>query len=307
MPRAVIFASHGPTDVLEVVRRDASHPGPGEVRVRVRAAGLNPVDWKIIQSPQAAQFYKMAALPSGNGNDFAGVIDEVGPDADGWSPGDEVYGGHRFYAQADFVVVPIGKIRRKPATLDWEQAGALDIAGRTAMAEVRVIDPGEGDTVLVSAAAGGVGVLAAQLALRAGANVVGTASAGNHDYLRSLGVVPVAYGEGMLERLRDAAPLGYTAVLDHHGRDSIDAGLALGVDPRRINTIADKPYAALVGANGIGGAEARPGDLAEIAEAIAAGEIVLPIDSMFPVERVREAYHRLRAGHLRGKIVLTFD
>lgn len=307
MPRAVTFDRFGPTDELQVVTVDPPHPSEGEVRVKVLAAGLNPVDWKILLNPQIAEAYGIGSLPSGNGNDFAGVIDEVGPGVEGWTAGDAVFGGHRFHAQADFAIVPAEKLLRKPEALTWEQAGSLAIAGRTAMAEVRQIAPGSGDTVLVSAAAGGVGVLAAQLAKRAGAQVIGTASEHNHDYLRSLGIVPVAYGDGMLDRLREAAPEGYTAALDHHGRESIDVAIELGIAPYRVNTIADKPYAQSIGASGVGGAEAQPGDLAEVAELIASAEIELPIDSIYPLERVREAYAHLRRGHLRGKVVLSLE
>ncbi|MET0724781.1 MAG: NADP-dependent oxidoreductase, partial [Leifsonia sp.] len=300
MARAVVFDRFGPTDELEVVRIPPPMPGPGEVRVHVRAAGLNPVDGKILRSPAAAAFYNFGGFPSGNGNDFAGVVDSVGDGVTAWSVGDEVYGGRRFFAQADFVVIAAEKLQRKPADLSWEQAGALDIVGRTAVVAVRTVAPTAADTVLVSAACGGVGILATQLAAETGARVIATASPSNHEYLRKLGVIPVAYGDGVEERIREVAPDGVTAVLDQHGRETIELGLALGVDPARINTIAAKPFAAEVGAHGRGGAEAEPGDLPWIAGRIAAGEIDFPIDSIFPLERVREAYARLEAGHVRG-------
>ncbi|WP_419818719.1 NADP-dependent oxidoreductase [Glaciibacter flavus] len=307
MPRAVQFNRFGPTDALEVVSVDAPRPGDGEVRVRVLAAGLNPVDWKILAEQAVARHYGFTGLPSGNGNDFAGVIDEIGPGVAGFRTGDRVFGGSRFFAQADFAVVRADAVHSTPDGVTDEQAGTLDIAGRTAMAEVRLIAPTADDTLLVSAAAGGVGVLAAQLACRAGARVIGTASVANHDYLRRQGVEPVGYGEGLAERVRELAPQGVTAVLDHHGRETIDLALALGVPAERVNTIADKRYADEVGVMSVGGAEAEPGDLDELAALIAAGDIDLPIDAIYPVERVREAYAHLTAGHLRGKVVLTFE
>lgn len=307
MPRAVRFDRFGPVDELEVVTVDPPHPSRGEIRVRVRAAGLNPVDWKLLLHPQAAKAYGFVGLPSGNGNDFSGEIDEIGEGVDAWALGDGVLGGRRFYAQADFVIVDAEAVLRKPNGLSWEQAGSLDIAGRTAMAADRWLAAAPGDTVLVSAAVGGVGVLAAQLAVRAGAKVVGTASVANHDYLRSVGVVPIAYGDGVVDRLRAAAPDGYSAMLDHQGRESMEVALALGIPPERINTIADGAYATEIGASSVGGAQAESGDLAELADLIAGGTIELPIDSSYPVERVREAYEHLIAGHLRGKVVLAFE
>ncbi|MEJ3403369.1 NADP-dependent oxidoreductase [Rathayibacter sp. YIM 133350] len=306
MARAVQFDRFGPTDVLEVVHVDPPHAGPGEVRVRVAAAGLNPVDWKIIRFRQVAEAYGCPRLPAGNGNDFAGVIDEVGDGVEGWSVGDEVFGGHRFFAQADFAVVPAGKLVRKPRGISWEQAGALDIVGRTAWASVRAIDPTPDDTVLVTAAAGGVGVLAAQLAVGRGARVIGTASEANHEFLERLGVTPVTYGEGAADRIRAAAPQGVTAVLDNQGEASIELALELGVPRDRINTIAGRGSEKTEGILQVGGAQANLGELEHMAQLIADG-LVFPIDSVFPVERVREAYARLEAGHVRGKVVLAFE
>ncbi len=306
MSRVVMITEAGSTDKLSITEVAPPSAGPGQVRVRVKTAGLNPVDRKIISMPAVADAYGLQ-LPSGNGNDFAGVVDEIGEGVTDWKVGDEVMGGRRFYAQADYVVTEADAIITKPAALDWEIAGALDIVGRTAYASVRQVALGANDTVLVSAAAGGVGILAAQLAKRTGATVIGTASEGNHDFLRTLGVIPVNYGEGLVERIRALAPEGVTAVLDNNGKETIDAGLELGVSPARINTIADRPAAAAVGGTGVGGADASMADLALVADLIAAGEIVLPIERVFPLEQVRDAYQLLNAGHLRGKIVLTTE
>ena len=305
MARYVRFDRFGSLDVLRLETAEAPQAGPGQVRVRVHTAGLNPVDLKILAGGPAAARYNVTP-PSGNGNDFAGVIDHVGRGVTGFSAGDAVFGGLRMFAQADYLVIDADQVLAKPPKLGFVEAGALDIAGRAAWAAVHSLHLTPADTVLVSAAAGGVGVLAAQLALRAGATVVGTASAANHDFLIGLGVVPVAYGDGLVDRLREVAPR-YTAALDNHGPATIDAALALGVPGRRINTIAARGYRAEEGIAGIGGQSAEPGALAELANLIAGGEVQLPIDSVYPVERVQDAYRHLAAGHLRGKVTVALE
>jgi NADPH:quinone reductase-like Zn-dependent oxidoreductase len=303
MARYVRFDEFGGTEVLRVVKEQPIEAGPGEVRVRVHSAGLNVVDVKILKGGPAAARYN-ATPPCGNGNDFAGVVDQVGHGVTGIEAGDRVFGGKRMHAQADFVVTDPGALLRMPDELDFDTAGCLEIAGRTAWASVHSLRLGSHDTVLVSAAAGGVGVLAAQLALRTGARVVGTASPANHEFLRSIGVIPVEYGEGMVDRLRKVAPR-LTAALDNHGPATIDAALKLGVPGPRINTIASRGHKEDAGIAYIGGAEATKDDLATVAALIASGEIVLPIDTVYPLERVRDAYDHLLRGHVRGKIVLA--
>lgn len=302
MARYVRIDEFGGPQVLKVVHDEQPQAARGEVRVRVRNAGLNPVDWKIFRGGAAA-IANHVNPPCGNGNDFAGVIDELGSGVTGFALGDAVFGGRRMYAQADWVVIDATRVIRKPAGLGFEQAGALDIAGRAALASVRSLGLTADDTVLVSAAAGGVGVLAAQLALRTGATVIGTAGPHNHDFLRGLGIIPVAYGEGLVDRVRAVAPR-VTAALDANGPATVDAALELGVVGARINTIAARGHRADAGVMNVGGQAATIGDLAALAELLASGEIVLPIDSVYPLERVREAYEHLMKGHLRGKVVL---
>ncbi|GAB3617930.1 NADP-dependent oxidoreductase [Okibacterium endophyticum] len=301
MSRAVVYERNGGPEVLRLVEREEQQAAPSEVRVKVVTAGLNPVDWKIFTG--FAPHYK-TELPAGAGNDFAGVIDQVGAEVTGWSVGDEVFGGARHRAVAEHIVVDPGTLHRKPDQLRWEQAGSLDIAGRTAAAVVASVGLTADDTVLISAAAGGVGVIVSQLAVRIGATAIGTASEANHEFLRSLGVIPVTYGGDLVERLRQAAPQPITAVLDQHGRDTLDAAIELRVSPDRVNTIADKPYGSEHGFKIAGGNEAEPGDLDEIARLVADGELQLPIEAEYPIDKAREAYERLMAGHLRGKIVL---
>ncbi|QYH36481.1 NADP-dependent oxidoreductase [Salinibacterium sp. M195] len=304
MSRRVTYSQLGGPEVLTISEVTEPHTGEGEVRVRVKCAGINPFDAKVFRgaataNPQSVEF------PSGNGNDFAGVVDEVGAGVEEWAVGDEVLGGKGFSGQADFVVVPAAKLVRKPADLSWEQAGGLDIAGRTAWASVEAVALTPADTVLVSAAAGGVGVIAAQLARLKGAKVIGSASESNHEFLRSLGIHPVTYGEGMVERILEISPEGVTAALDNNGRETVDAALALGAPADRINTIADYAAVSEYGTSGVGAAGATPADLASLAALVAAGTVEVPIDSVFPLEQVSEAYAKLLEGHSRGKIVLT--
>jgi len=318
MARFARFDRFGsPAEVLRIVEEEPPHPGPGEVRVRVRACGLNPVDYKIIRSAEAAANYGISEVGRGGrgtgvGFDFAGDIDEVGEGVARFRVGEPVLGGRRHHAIGDFVIVREGGadasrdgiLLAKPDTLDYDTAGGLAVAGRTAIAAVDRVGAGPGDTVLVSAAAGGVGVIAAQLAVLRGATVIGTASERNHDFLRGLGITPVTYGEGLVERLRDAAPQGYTAALDNHGPESVDAALAVGVPLERINTIAARGHR---GARGVGNPQATMEQFAEITRLVAEGSITVPIEAVYPLERLGEAYARLESGHVRGKVVVTTD
>ncbi|TAL44477.1 MAG: NADP-dependent oxidoreductase [Salinibacterium sp.] len=303
MARQVQFDRFGDASVLTV--REVAEPqaAAGQVRVRVRAAGLNPFEHKVFSGAAASA---SLPLPSGNGNDFAGTVDQVGQGVTNFVVGDEVFGGAR-WAQADFLVVDPASLHKRPEALPVEQAGALDIAGRTAWAGVAAVAPKPGDTVLVGGAAGGVGILTAQLAAHAGARVLGTASEANHAFLRSLGIAPVLYGEGLVDRVRELAPEGITAALDAHGCEVVDAALALGVSPTRINAIANRAAVAELGILGLGASGASFDDLDALAKLIANGEVVLPIDSSYPLDDVRSAYERLMGGHVRGKVVLLTE
>lgn len=303
MPRSVQYSRNGGPEVLDVVTVDAPHPGPGQVRVHVRTAGLNPLDYKLFRGMQTAAGTP-AKVPSGNGHDYAGEIDELGEGVAGWQLGEAVF-GQAVAAQADFILVAADQLTRKPDELSFEIAGALGVVGRTASASVASLNLTPDDTVFVSAAAGGVGALAAQLALRTGARVIGSASPANHDFLVSLGVTPVEYGPGLVEALTQHGPI--TAALDNNGRESVDAALAAGAPASRVNSIADYKAAADYGTTAVGGRFATPDALATVADLIVAGEVQLPIEAIFALERVREAYELLIAGHLRGKVVLALS
>ncbi len=303
--RAVRFDRYGGTDVLRVVEVDDPRLAPGEALVRVKAAGINPGEASIREGRLHERF--PAAFPSGEGSDFAGVVEEAGERVETWVPGDEVIGWTDARAShAELVVAPSEHLTRRPADVPWEVAGALPIAGATAWAAVRAVALQAGETVAVSAAAGGVGSIAVQLAGRAGARVLGIAGAANADWLRAHGVAPVAYGDGLEQRLRDAAPQGIDAFIDAFGGGYVELALRLGAEPQRIDTIIDYEAAQRAGAKTDGsaaGLSARV--LADLARMIARGELEVPIAASYPLERVRDAYAELERRHTRGKIVLV--
>src|SRR3984957_3302604 len=308
MSRAVIYETFGGPEVLRLREVAEPHAGPGEVRVRVAAAGLNPMDWLIPARPEAAAQFGLT-LPSGFGYDFAGVVDEVGAGAAGLAVGDRVYGGGRASAAADFVVVKAVAegaegLFQTPDGVSDVVASTLPVAGATAAAALAAIGLRSGDTVLIGGAAGGVGVFAVQLAALAGATVIGTASAGTFEFLRSVGAQPVEYGPGLADRVRALAPGGVTAATDLFGTETAEAALGLGVPPERISTVAAGPNPP-GGVRATGGIDAEPDALDRIAAAIAAGRITVPIAATFPIEQLRDAVTLQAGGHVHGKVVVT--
>jgi NADPH:quinone reductase-like Zn-dependent oxidoreductase len=303
--RAVRFDEYGDVDVLKVVEVPDPEPGPGELLVRVKAAGINPGEAKIRQGVMHSRF--PATFPSGEGSDLAGVVERVGDGVDAFKPGDEVIGyTDNRASHAELVVIEAENATPKPPEVPWEVAGALYVVGATAYAMVRAVDLAPGDTVAVSGAAGGVGTLAVQLARRTGAIVIGLASEGNHQWLRDHDVVPVSYGDGVADRIREAAPGGLDAFLDTQGGGYVELALDLGVKPERIDTIADFAAPAKYGVKADGNAVgASAQTLATLAALIARGELEMPIAATYPLDRVRDAYREVEQGHTRGKIVLT--
>jgi NADPH:quinone reductase-like Zn-dependent oxidoreductase len=305
MSRAVRFDEYGDLDVLKVVEVQDPAPGPGELLVRVKAAGINPGEGKIREGMLHERW--PATFPSGQGSDLAGVVEAVGEGVDDFEAGDEVIGfTDNRASQAELAVIDAENATRKPAGLPWEVAGALHVAGATAYAAVRAVNLSDGDTVVVSGAAGGVGSLAVQLARRAGATVIGLASAPNHEWLRGHGVIPVTYGDGVVDRIREAAPDGVDAFLDLIGGGYVELALELGVAPDRIDTIADFSAPAKYGVKAEGNAAgASPEILAELAALIDEGAVEVPIAATYPLDQVRDAYAELERNHTRGKIVLV--
>jgi len=310
MSRAVIYEKFGGPEVLEVQDVPEPHAGPGEVRVRVAAVGLNPMDPAIAASPELAARFNIT-VPSGFAYDFAGAVDEVGDGASGFAIGERVYGGVMERAAADFIVVktPFGPweaLFHTPEGLSDEVASTMAIAGGTASAALAAIELRPEDTVLIGGAAGGVGVFAVQLAKLAGATVIGTASQGTFPFLRKLGAEPVTYGVGLADRVRALAPGGITAAIDLFGTETVETALALGVAPERIDTIADFAAVEKFGVKAEGNAAGASAEtLAELAGLIADGALEIPIARVYPLDQVRDAYRELEHGHTRGKIVLT--
>jgi NADPH:quinone reductase len=301
----VRFDDYGDVDVLYLEQVEVPFAGRGEVVIAVKAAGINPGEAKIRSGVAKAVF--PATFPSGQGSDCAGVVTEVGDGVEGIAAGAEVLGwSEQRSSQADYVVIPAGQLVAKPAELSWQVAGSLYVVGVTAYAAAGAVGAGQGDTVVVSAAAGGVGSVTVQLLTTRGADVIGIASAANHDWLRSVGVTPVSYGDGLADRVRAAAPRGVDAFIDTFGPEYIDLALELGVEKDRINTIIAFAAAKEHGVKSEG--SQSPPDvaaaLAEMAELVANGRITVPIAATYPLDDVRAAYTELASGHTHGKIVL---
>lgn len=300
--------SFGGPEALTVQDVPEPQAAGGQIRVRVTAAGLNPMDWFMTADEQTAARFGLS-LPAGFGTDFAGVVDQVGPGASGYAAGDRVFGAALSRAVADFVVVDAkgditsGIAHHTPEGVDDRTAATLSIAGSTAAAALAVLDLGPHDTVLIGGAGGGVGVFAVQLARIAGARVVGTGSPSSAEHLRSLGAEPVAYGEGLLDRLRALDAGAITAALDLHGTDTVHVARDLGVPDDRICTIAG----VVDGVPAANGAGAGPDALADIARLVAAGRLNVPIAATFPVEDIRAAVELQAARHVRGKVVIDLQ
>ncbi len=304
MARAVRFDRYGGRDVLYVAEIDLPSPGPGEVVVEVRAAGINPGEAAI----RAGAMHEMfpATFPSGEGSDLAGIVTAVGPGVTEFAVGDEVLGfSLRRSSHATHAAVPVDQLIRKPPEMRWEVAGSLYVVGVTAYAAVRAVAPQAGETVAVSAAAGGVGSLVVQLLTLRKARVLGIAGPGNADWLRAHGVSPIAYGDGLTERLHAAAPNGIDAFIDLFGPDYVQLAVDLGVAPERIETIISFQKAGEVGAKTEGSMDAStPEVLSAMANLIVTGAIDFEIAATYPLDRVADAYQELEQRHTRGKIVL---
>jgi NADPH:quinone reductase len=305
--RAVRFDRYGGRDVLYIADIDMPVPRAGEVLVEVRAAGINPGEAAIRTGALHEQF--PATFPSGEGSDLAGVVVEVGSPSTGdsdFAVGDEVLGfSFQRSSHATHTAVPVDQLIHKPPQLSWKAAGSLYVVAATAYAAVRSVAPQPGETVAVSAAAGGVGSLVVQLLALRDVRVLGIASVGNAEWLRAHGVVPVEYGEGLTQRLRDAAPDGIDAFIDLFGPDYVQLAVDLGVPPQRVDTIISFQKAAEVGAKTEGSAEAStPAVLSEIADLIVSGAIDFDVAAAYPLDRVADAYEELEQRHTHGKIVL---
>jgi len=301
MSAAVAFSSYGDPEVLRVIDVPEPHAGAGEVRVRMRAAGVQPFDCAFRRG--ALQGFMPARFPQVLGNDFAGVVDEVGADITVVAAGADVLGFCTLAAHAELVVVPADQVVARPSSMAWEVAGGLSASGQTAFNALRDLGVGRGDTLLVHAAAGGVGTIAVQLAREWGAEVVGTASERNHEYLRSLGAQPVTYGPALAERVRAVAPGGITVALDCIGGDAVPVSIELAGGPERVGTIADHGAVATYGVRRPGG-ERSAHHLGELVRLYTAGRLHVTIQATFPLAQAAEAHRQVETGHVRGKVVL---
>ncbi|MEU0157809.1 NADP-dependent oxidoreductase [Streptomyces sp. NPDC006261] len=307
--KAISYNAYGSADVLEYGERPDPVVGPDSVLVKVRAAAVNPVDWKAREG--YLQGGLEAVFPVIPGWDVSGVVVQPGIAVDEFAVGDEVIGYVRedFLSRgtfAEYVAAPVRTLARKPLSLSFEEAAGLPLAGLTAYQVLyRTLKIREGDTVLVHAAAGGVGSLAVQLARHTGCRVIGTASAHNHDHVRSLGAEPVEYGEGLADRLRELAPEGIGAAFDTVGGDALRVSAETLAPGGRLASIADSEVFSYGGRY----AFVRPdaADLAQLAELAEQGIVTVHVDRVFPLEQAADAYRLNQEGRTRGKIVVTVD
>jgi NADPH:quinone reductase-like Zn-dependent oxidoreductase len=303
MPRAVRFNEYGDPDVLHLVEVEMPVPSKNQVMVEIKAAGINPGEGKIRQGIMRQMF--PITFPSGEGSDFAGIIRAAGPEVTKFQVGDAVAGFSNEHAShAEYVVVPENQVALKPATVPWEVAGALFVAGSTAYAAVRAVSVKSGDKVIVSGAGGGVGSIAAQLAIIRGAAVVGIAGDNDQDWLMSRRIVPISYSGDIAAKLRKVIP-DPDAFIDTVGKGYVTLALDLGIKPERIDTIIDFAAAEDQGVKAEGSAAAASAAvLTELLEYIGMGKIEVPVAKTFPLTKVQDAYRYLENEHHRGKVVL---
>ncbi|WP_207946781.1 NADP-dependent oxidoreductase [Actinomadura sp. 7K507] len=304
--RAVTYDSFAP-DNSRLKVGDVPEPkvGPGQVLIEVRAAGVNPVDWKVMAGGLDGMMD--AVFPVIPGWDVAGVVRGLGPDTPEFAPGDEVMSYARKDAVsagtfAEYVAVSADDVARKPASLDWNQAGGLPLAGMTAQRALDRMDVGPDDVLLVHAASGGVGTFAVQIARDRGARVIGTASEPNHGYLRELGAEPVTYGEGLADRVGELAPGGVSAVADFAG-GQLDTTLSvLRPDGRHVSITENE-----VEKHGGHWIWVRPSgaELARLAALADRGALTVEVAGTYSLDQVGDAFDASRASHTRGKLIIV--
>ncbi len=297
--RALQFTAYGGPEVLTWGDAPVPHAGPGQIRIAVRAASVNPVDGKLLAGTMSGG--QPLAGTGYLGYDAAGVVDEVGEGVTGVSVGDEVFGRGR-NAQAEYAVLDSWAV--KPSSIEWAVAAAAGVAGETGERGLRLLGVKAGDTIFVDGGAGGVGAVAVQMAVARGARVIASASEANQDYLRELGAIPLRYGEGVVARVRAAAGGRVDAVFDVAGKTPVEELISLVSEPSQVLSIANFA-AGQAGARVTGGgADSRPMQaLAEVAGLLAQNKLVIKVQTV-PFDRAAEAYRVSQAGHVRGKLVL---
>ncbi|MFC4150526.1 NADP-dependent oxidoreductase [Micromonospora mangrovi] len=305
--KAIAIDAYGPADALTLRELPDPPVGPDTVLVRVRAAGVNPVDWKVREGHLAGAM--PTHFPLVPGWDAAGVVEAVGPAVTGFAVGDEVIGyvrrddvQHGTYAE--LVPAPERTLADKPVRASWAEAGGLPLAGLTAYQALQSARTGAGDTVLVHGAAGGVGHLAVQVARALGADrVIGTASEANHDFVRSLGAEPVSYGDGLLDRVRAVAPDGVDVALDLFGGEALDVSAELLTRPARLVSTADPEHVTRLGGSYLF-VKPSTADLSMLAGLVDAGRLTVHVARTFPLAEAGPAQQLVAEGHVRGKVVL---
>lgn len=306
MPKAIAFTEYGSADVLHPVDIDKPEPGPGQVRIAVRTAGVNPIDYKI-RSGAAQQTFPVE-FPAIPGLEAAGVVDALGEGVTALLTGDEVLGPTLTGAYAESALADTDALVIRPGSLSWEESAALPVAARTAYTVLEMLRLRPGQNLLIHGAAGGVGTLAVQFARARGLRVIGTASGPNHDYLRAIGAVPVEYGDGLADRVRSAAPDGMDGALDLMGKgDVLPVSIELTGSADQVVTIAD-PRAAEFGvrfSTGPAGVEQTRRALTAALALQTAGSLQLPVHRAYPLAEAGDAQRESEGGHLAGKIVLT--
>jgi NADPH:quinone reductase-like Zn-dependent oxidoreductase len=302
--KALRYAEYGGPEVLTVDEVDAPDAGPGQIRIAVRAAGVNPFDWKLLSGAFAAMMPQ--DLPARIGMDAAGVVDQVGDGVTGVAVGDRVFGTasggavQEFTVLVDWVAIP--------ERMSFEEAAGLPVPAETARRSLNILGLAEGDTILIDGAAGGVGLATVQFALAQGATVIGTASERNHDYLRSLGAQVTTYGPGLPDRVAALAPDGVDLALDVAGQGGLAELVQITGGPEKVLTIAD-PTAGEHGVRMTGGGDnvAAPEGRAEAAALFEQGKFTMPVAESFPLDKAALAYQASQSGHALGKYVVTVD
>lgn len=308
MARAVVATAYGGPEVLHLIEVDPGSPGPGQALLEVRAAGVNPADWKRYSGAWGTD---PSRLPMRLGFEAAGVVRAVGPGVDDVAVGDEVIAYPVDGAYAEQIVVPVTALVHKPPLLSWEKAAGLLLAGATAAHALKATSVGAGDTVLVHGASGGVGAMAVRLAHLKGARVIGTASPANHEYVLDLGAIPITYGPGLERRVRDAAPAGVDAVIDTAGTDeALDTSVAVVGDIHRVATLAGFTRGTQLGIQVLGGVTAkeiaiRAQARARLVELASAGRIDVRIAATYHLADAAKAHRLGMAGRSPGKIILV--
>ena len=296
--RAMAFGTYGGPEVLIPTEVPEPHPGPGRVRVAVRAAGVNRIDSKYRSGAMTVK-----TLPYVPGVDVAGVVDELGEGVTGVAVGDEVFGATPKGGYAEYAVLTAWA--PKPAALSWTDAAALPLAAETAARALAAVDVRPGATVLVNGASGGVGGAVVQLAVARGLTVIGVAGPANHGYLEQLGATPVSYGEGLVDRVRRVAPDGVDVAVDVAGSGVLPELIALTGDPSAVVSVADFDAPA-VGARVTSGAEGRRWDvLPEVADLVTRGRWRVTVQQVHPLVEAAAAQAVSEQGHVRGKLVLV--